>query len=305
MGIPKIPQHQSEANVIKKSQTTISKHTLNTKLQGVTTQDGAEKTSPDLHGIKFLAVGISQQGGKFLLVGKDDQYVVLSVRNLARDPSTELERLEALDVHLLVQPARQAFLRRAQEAAKMEPTFQVATQIGWFDDLFILPDRVYPPQPPIKGMPPGWSRILVHLDAKDEDIHARFHCHGSPKKSQEIFQLCRGNSRLIFATALSFVGPCCQPFGLRAPGFQPVGKEDTGKTVSGIIAGATYGGVPESSLGFGSAWNGTPNGLEEYGPALHDTLVVLDDTSLLPTDPKGRPLAFGEALADSDEAARL
>ena len=64
----------------------------------------------------------------------------------------------------------------------------------------------------------------------------------------------------------------------------------------GIIAGATYGGVPDSSLGFGSAWNGTPNGLEEYGPAHNDTLMVLDETSLMPTDQRGRPLAFGEAL---------
>ncbi len=178
----------------------------------------------------------------------------------------------------------------------MEPTFQVATQIGWFDDLFVLPDRVYPAQPPIQGMPPGWSRILVHLDAKDEEVHSRFHCHGSPQKSMETFQLCRGNSRLMFAAADSFVGPCCKPFGLRAPGVQAVGKEDSGKTVFGIIAGATYGGVPDSIVGFGSAWNGTPNGLEEYGLALNDTLMVLDETSLMPTDQKGRPLAFGEAL---------
>jgi hypothetical protein len=264
--------------------------------QGTKDQDVTEKTAPDLHGIKFLAVGVSQQDGKFLLVAKEDQYVVLSVKNLARDPSAELERLEALDVHLLVPQTRQAFLRRAQEAARMKPSFQVATQIGWFEDVYILPDQVFPPQPPLQRMPRGWSRILVYLDAKHEEVHSRFHCHGSVKQSQEILKLCRGNSRLIFTAALSFVGPCCKPFGRRAPGFQPVGKEDTGKTVIAIIAGATYGGVRDSSLGFGSAWNGTPNGLEEYAPAHNDTLMVLDETSLMPTDQKGRPLAFGEAL---------
>ena len=46
-------------------------------------------------------------------------------------------------------------LRLAQEAAKMEPTFKVATQIGWFDDVFVLPDRVYPPQPPMAGYAAG------------------------------------------------------------------------------------------------------------------------------------------------------
>jgi hypothetical protein len=282
-------------------QATISQRTLEAKRaevdsQAVITQRGIEKASHDLHGIKFLAVGVSQQGGKFLLVGKDDRYVVLSVRNLARDPSAELERLEALDVHLLLPQTRYTFLGLAQKAAKMEPTFQVATQIGWFEDVYVLPDQVFPPQPPLQGFPPGCGRILVHLDAKDEEVHSRFRCSGSIKVSQEIFRLCRGNSRLIFAAALSFVGPCCQPFRLRAPGVQFVGNPETGKTVLGVVAGATYGGVPSSSLGFGSAWNGTPNGLEEYGPALHDTLMVLDETSLLPTDPKGRPLAFGEAL---------
>ncbi len=264
--------------------------------QTVSNKGGSEKTSPSTRGIEFLAVGRSKKGGKFLLVAKDEKHVVLSVRNLGRDPSAELQRLEALDVHLLVPDARQAFLRRAQEAARMEPTFDVATQIGWFEDVFVLPDRIYPPQPPIKGMPPGWSRILVHLDAKDDDIHSRFHCRGSPRKSQEIFRLCRGNSRLMFASAHSFVGPCCKPFGLRAPGVQAVGDPSSGKTVPGVVAGATYGGLPGSSLGFGSAWNGTPNGLEEYGPALNDTLIFLDETSFMPSDPKGRPLAFGEAL---------
>jgi hypothetical protein len=287
--------------MMKKKQTTNGQGTpkpMSTEVvsQAVTTKGGTKKTPPFTDGIEFLAVGRSKKGGKFLLVAKDEKHAVLSVRNLGRDPSAELERLEALDVHLLVPDARQAFLRLAQEAARMEPTFDVATQIGWFDDVFVLPDRVYPPQPPIKGMPPGWSRILVHLDAKDEDVHSRFRCSGSIKKSQEIFHLCRGNSRLMFAAALSFVGPCCKPFELRAPAAQAVGDPSSGKTVPGVVAGATYGGVPDSSLGFGSAWNGTPNGLEEYGPALNDTLIFLDETSFMPSDPKGRPLAFGEAL---------
>jgi hypothetical protein len=66
--------------------------------------------------------------------------------------------------------------------------------------------------------------------------------------------------------------------------------------VFAIIAGATHGGVLDSTLGFGSAWNGTPNGLEEYAPAHKDTLMVLDETGLMPSDSKGQTLSFGEAL---------
>ena len=35
---------------------------------------------------------------------------------------------------------------------------------------------------------------------------------------------------------------------------------------------------------------------DKYGPALNDTLMVLDETSLLLSDAKGKPLSFGEAV---------
>ena len=258
----------------------------------------AVHTKPDGRNdeLKFVAVGVSDRKGKFLLVATGEKYVVLSVRSLGRNVSAELERLEALDVHFLAPGSRNRFLSQAENAAKMEPTFKVATQIGWFDDIFVLPDRVFPPQPQIVGMPKGLSKFLVYLDAKDDDVHSRFRCSGSSEKSQEIYRLCRGSTRLIFAAALSFVGPCCAPFGLRPPGVQAVGDHGSGKTVFGIIVGMALGGIPDSTLGFGSAWNGTPNGLEDYGPALKDTACILDETSLMPTDPRGRTLAFGEAL---------
>jgi hypothetical protein len=247
--------------------------------------------------IIFRAVGTSDKKGKFLLVTKGEEYVVLSVRALARNSgATELERLEALDVHFLVPGSRTKFLAQAEAAAKVKATFKVATQIGWYDEFFVLPKRVNPPQLQIVGMPKGVSKFLVYLDAKDEDVHSRFYCSGSPEKCRAVYRLCRGNSRLIFAAALSFVGPCCKPFKLRAPGIQPVGDAGGGKTVFGIIAGATWGGVPGSTLGFGSAWNGTPNGLEEYPPAHKNTLMILDETGLMPSDSKGRVLSFGEAL---------
>jgi putative DNA primase/helicase len=248
-------------------------------------------------GIEFPAVGVSERRGKFLLVAKAGKHVVLSARNLTRQPKEELERLEALNVNLILPKAQNEFLQRAQIATSMKPTFKVATQIGWFGNVFVTPSRVYPRQAlPSGALPKGWSRIQVHLDAKDEDVHSRFRCGGSPLKSHELFQLCRSNSRLMFAAALSFVGPICKPFGLRAPGFQFVGEPASGKTTVGIVAGATWGGNPDSSLGFGCSWNGTPNGLEEYAPAHHQTLMHFDETSLMPTDDKGKVMSFGEAL---------
>ena len=170
---------------------------------------------------------------------------------------------------------------------------------------FVLPDRADPPQPPMKGIPRGWSRILVHLDAKDEDVHARFQCGGSPQKSQEIFRLCRGNSRLMFAAAFSFA---VSAQTVRAPcSWRPIRRlpPETAKTVAGCHRRCDPpAACPGSSLGFGSAWNGTPNGLEEYGPAHNDTLMVsLDETSHMPTDQKGRPVGVWRGAYAVDAGA--
>jgi putative DNA primase/helicase len=264
-------------------------------------RDSAEPVNQGTHThtseAKCVGVGTSEKRGKFLLVAKGNKRAVLSVRNLTRQPTEELERLEALDVEFILPAARNRFLQHAQAAASMEPSFKVATQIGWFGDVFVTPSDVYPKQVVAEDLPlKGWPRIQAHLDAKDDDVHSRFRCSGSASKSQELFRLCHGNSRLMFAAALSFVGPCCKPFKLRAPGFQFVGEAASGKTTVGVVAGAAWGGNPDSSLGFGSAWNGTVNGLEEYAPAHHQTLMVLDETSLMPTDEKGRMMSFGEAL---------
>jgi hypothetical protein len=51
-----------ETKMIKRKQPTIGQRTLQTMLPEVITQDGPEKTSPELHGIKFPAVGVSKPG---------------------------------------------------------------------------------------------------------------------------------------------------------------------------------------------------------------------------------------------------
>jgi hypothetical protein len=54
-------KYQLETNTIKKRQTTIGQRTLQTMLPEVITQEGPEKTSPELHGIKFPAVGVRSE----------------------------------------------------------------------------------------------------------------------------------------------------------------------------------------------------------------------------------------------------
>jgi Domain of unknown function (DUF927) len=236
--------------------------------------------------LSFPAIGESEKEGRFLKVTRGAKHVILSLRQLGLNQKAEMQRLESLGVTLIMPQAQSEFIARSQEASYMAPTFKVATKIGWYQNAFVLPLSAYPK---------GQSKFEIHLSETNADVHSRFRCSGASEKMIELYRLCRGNSRLIFVQALSFVGPICEPFGLRAPAFQLVGKGGRGKSTPAVVAGANWGGDPRSDLGFATSWNGTPNGLEEYPPALHQTLMILDETALLPTA-NGRPLLFAEAL---------
>jgi hypothetical protein len=231
---------------------------------------GPTKTSAYTQGIEFLAVGVSEKGGKFLLVAKDGKHVVLSVRNLGRDPSAELERLEALDVHLLVPQARNAFLHLAQEAARKEPTFPVVAKTGWRGSDFVLPEGLAPRGP---------AKVERYFDPRYAQYHRRLHRAGTIQGWLQLAALCRGKTRLIAGLCLAFTGPVCGQFGDEPPGLQLVCAGGLGKTTVGRVAATVWGGDgdPARRLGCGISWNTTNLDLEIVAAALDQMLLFLDD----------------------------
>jgi hypothetical protein len=101
--------------------------------------------------IKFLGVGTSENGDRFLKrrVGKD--VALISVAKLLSEPIEELVRLQRVGAILaesadrvgviLAESAdRRELLGRVRTEASKEPTFRVATQPGLLGDDFFFPD---------------------------------------------------------------------------------------------------------------------------------------------------------------------
>jgi len=114
--------------------------------------DAAEETPAGRQGgapphtwrIEFLGVGEDEVGERFLKVKVRDKAALLKVDGLRGANPAELTILTRLGEPLLTQPAIKEFIGRAQEQAREDPSFEVATKIGLRDDVFVLPDGLCP-----------------------------------------------------------------------------------------------------------------------------------------------------------------
>ena len=90
---------------------------------------------------------------------------------------------------------------------------------------------------------------------------------GDLRKWQKIARLAIGNSRLMLALALAFVGPVGPILEVEQVGIQLFGPQGCGETATLIAAGSVWGKNvdPElaASVGFGSLWNSTTNDSEQ------------------------------------------
>lgn len=76
--------------------------------------------------ITISGVGKSEDDERFLKVAVGEKTALLNVDNIADPRSAELKRLTPLGEPLIKPAARAEFLARAHDAARAEPTFEVA-----------------------------------------------------------------------------------------------------------------------------------------------------------------------------------
>ena len=86
-----------------------------------------------------------------------DKAALLKVDGLRGANPAELTILTRLGEPLLAQPAIREFIGRAQEQAREDPSFKVATRIGLRDGVFVLPDG---------PVPEGRSTVELSLDPR-------------------------------------------------------------------------------------------------------------------------------------------
>jgi len=222
-------------------------------------------TGADEDGRRFSRVRI-MQSGLCCLVRHDD---------LATARSEAFDQLNRSGAHLVSPQARREFVDRIQLEASQKPSFPVITRIGWHTapDAFILPGKVIAAQ--------TVDPECLFEDGRPERL-TRYRTGGTLADWKELPRLAIGNSRLMAALALGFVGPIGPILGVEQPGLQLVGDAALGKSTVLRAVGSIWGRHTDPNMangvGFGMSWNATLFDIEAEANAANHTLLVLDET---------------------------
>ncbi|WP_454020420.1 DUF927 domain-containing protein [Azospirillum sp. Marseille-Q6669] len=142
-----------------------------------------------------------------------------------------------------------------------------AGQLGWCaTDAFVLPSGVL-------GNPK--EDVIV-----DRNADAGFASSGTLDDWKEaVASPAEGNSRLMLALSLGFVGPLLEWLPGENLGIHLRGRSSTGKTTAAAVAASVWG--PGDNR-FIRSWRATENALEPLAASRNDNLLVLDEISQAP-----------------------
>ena len=158
--------------------------------------------------------------------------------------------------------------RLLQYLSEAEPydRFLCVSQIGWYGDIFVLPDVTLGndiSQP-----------VLFQPDNVGCDHNYR--TKGPLDEWREhVAKPCQGNSRLVLALSSAFVGPLLHLTGFESGGLHLRGPSSIGKSTALDVAGSVWGGG--SIRGFAKSWRATDNGLEAIAASHNDRFLCLDE----------------------------
>jgi uncharacterized protein (DUF927 family) len=137
-----------------------------------------------------------------------------------------------------------------------------------------LPGGPYPPT----------RSFEVALTDVPADLQAKFMVAGNLKGWRKLARLGQGNTRLICAFSLGFVGPLSAVLGVEHVALQLVGEGGEGKSGIGVVSSSTWGWDPNPVVadrnGFGQNWNSTVNALERTLSAYNQTMLFLNEAGV-------------------------
>ena len=153
--------------------------------------------------IRIGEYGTSDDGQQFVRVviripRNKNKMVLFPLNDIGSHNAALFADLNRKGAHLITSAARNEFINRIQTKGYAEPTFKVVTKIGRHSGAFVLPRRIF------SEKPIEFERYLIsHRD----DRLSKYRAKGDLRKWQKIARLAIGNSRLMLALALAFVGP--------------------------------------------------------------------------------------------------
>lgn len=166
--------------------------------------------------------------------------------------------------------------------------------VGWNGDAFVLPDECI-------GGNTGETLLLQNASPDHP-----FKQSGTLEEWQEMARLAEGNSRLVLAISMAFVGPLLVPCSEEGGGVHLKGSSSIGKTTALHAAGSVWGG---GGNGFIKAWRATANGLESTCLNHSDTFLCLDEMAQITAKDAGEAAYMlangsGKSRARTDGLAR-
>ena len=209
---------------------------------------------------------------------------------------TKLSKLTALRLPLLSTAAQREFASCLQAAFGMRVTFSVATRLGWHGGAFVYPS----------GDVIGDHTFEVCLPNDVKGHGGKFCERGTLAGWQRLAALARGNTRLMMAMALAFVGPLGDLLKVEQVMVQLLGAVGSGKSAIAAAAGAMWGCNLDLPLPtFSETWNNTVNKLDPIAALHHAMFLVLDETKSIDDDGQRRRAFVVIAKALRRTACRL
>ena len=133
-------------------------------------------------------------------------------------------------------------------------------------------------------IPPLRDGVEICLNDIPVETRSKYKCAGTPKGWQELAKYAIGNTRMMFAFALNFVGPVSVIWPRQSVAFQFTGPRGSGKSAIAAVSTSTWGWNPDPTLGykygFGSNWNLTDNKLEIICKGYNHAMLFLDETGV-------------------------
>ena len=229
----------------------------------------AKKTKKSLSPISVIAEGTDELGRRYFILAAEGEPIVtlppILASRFSDDQKGVSSALTNAGFNLIASVAKTAFFNSVQNWGKKEPSFRVATKIGWNGWTYVLPDKVFNPK---KNVYP----VLDELNAGTIEKY-RVSSNDSLEDWQEnIGKLCINNTRLMFAVALAFTGPILRFVeGERSGGFQIYGDPETGKSTAAMVAGSVWVAIVNLNL---VSWKaGIPPQTQSSSPRLRTMMV--------------------------------
>ena len=144
-----------------------------------------------------------------------------------------------------------------------ESLFVFTNKVGWHDNVFVTPDRVY-------------GKINEKIIYQPESLlNHGYSQKGTIEEWRE--NLCSplgAQSRLNFAISCAFTGPLLNILNIEGGGFHLLGKSSIGKSLSLYVAASVWG-----KRDYVRNWNTTKNAAESLAAMCNDNIMIMDEIS--------------------------